>query len=340
MRLTALGRMGLGAARYRLTGRRLPLTAYLAVTNQCDALCTHCAIPMRTGKELTTRELLELVDQLAAKGTQVVVITGGEPLLRDDIGDVVARCAARDLFVRIETNGYRWVDRADALGGLGQLAVSYEGRREVHDEIREPGSWDRAVDAIVDARKRGIPVTTLTTITRHNHEALDDVLRFAEQNRHTAEFRLLVHNETLDGGASRDLAPSDADTRRAIRKLIEHRRNGRPVATTEKTLRTLLSWQDYSRPTSLLPREDQVCLAGHTHAFVDADGTLHPCRQRVGIDRPVSVREGFGPAWEKLRQNDCQACASADLCERNHLDNFNLPAVLGLLRNLRPQTSG
>lgn len=335
MSLAVLGRIALGVTRYRVTGRRVPLTAYLSITNRCDALCAHCAVPMRAQKELSTPELLALVGTLADRGCQAVVITGGEPLARRDVTGVVARCAARGLHVTVESNGYRYPELADALP-IDELAVSVDGDEAAHDTLREPGSHARAEAALAEAALRGVRRATVTVLTRDNLGTLDAVLSLAERHGARARFRLLHHNEALDGGASCDLAPTDAEIRRALRWLIEARRRGRPVDTPEKTLRTLLAWDDYRRPTSPLPREDQLCAAGQTHLFVDADGSVYPCRQRVGMVAALDVRTvGFDAAFDQLRGNECQACAAAELCEKNHLDNLNVPTLLGVAYNER-----
>ena len=143
-----LGRIALGALRYRVTGRRAPLVVFLAVTNRCDALCGHCAIPMRAQKELTTKELVDVVDAVARRGCQALVITGGEPTVRRDLDIVLAHARARGLFVRLETNGYEYPDLATHLGPVGQLVVGLEGDEAAHDAVREPGAHTRVLHGL------------------------------------------------------------------------------------------------------------------------------------------------------------------------------------------------
>ena len=96
----------LAAGRYRLTGQRAPLSVWLSVTTRCDALCATCATPLRKTEECSTETLVELIDGLARRGTARVVLTGGEPLLREDIGVIVDRCAGHGMYVELETNGH------------------------------------------------------------------------------------------------------------------------------------------------------------------------------------------------------------------------------------------
>jgi MoaA/NifB/PqqE/SkfB family radical SAM enzyme len=334
MKLDVLGRVGLGAARARLGGHSAPLTTWLSVTNRCDASCSHCGMPFRAQKELTTPQVHKLVDALAQAGCQAVILTGGEPLVRRDIVEIVGHLVERGLWVRLETNGYRYPDLADQLPGIGHLAVSIDGDEATNDGLREPGAYQKAVAALDAASSRGIPTSTVTVLTSRNLGALDAVLTLCEQRGILAAFRTLHHNEELDGGPSHDLRPADADLRRALRYLIEARREMRHIATTEKTLRTLVAWKDYAVPWSAVPQEDQQCMAGRTHVFIDADGTVYPCRQRVGTTPGKSVRTvSSDEAFASVKGHGCQACAATDLCERNAVDSLNVPALLGVAKN-------
>jgi MoaA/NifB/PqqE/SkfB family radical SAM enzyme len=335
--LGALGRITLGAARYRLTGRRAPLTAFVSITNRCEASCTTCIMPYREQREVTSRQLHALIDGLADRGCQAIVLTGGEPLGRRDLPEMIQHCTARGLWVRVDTNGYRYPSVAQDLRP-DHLVVSLDGDEAAHDRIREPGAYVLARAALAAAvavrAEQPMLISTRTVLTRHNLDTLDHVLDVCESLRITADFELLNHNPAWDGGASPELAPTPAEVRRSLRGLLDARRRGRPVRTTAKTLRTLLAWEDYSRPNSPYPTEDQVCLAGQTHLFVDADGSLYPCRQRVGAVPGASVlAAGFDEAFSRLQRNDCQSCAASDLCEQNLVNNLNVPTLLGVAAN-------
>ena len=330
MNVGALARVGLGAARYRLTGRRMPLTAFLSPTSGCDSLCRYCPMPLRPRLELETSRWLEILGELADLGTQQVVFVGGEPLRRPDIPILVAHCRTIGLWVRVETNGSRYPKLARDLDGIGHLAVSVDGDEATHDALREPGSWRRAREALDTARSRGLDRSTITVLTRENLD-VEPVIRLAEKEGHLATFRLLEPDPQLE-----DLAPAPAALRRTLRELVEARREGRPIGMTQKTLKTLIAWPDYGVPRSPLPEEDQLCVAGQTHLFIDSDGSILPCRQLAGMPGAVSVRStSIAEAFARLPSPDCQACAVADLTEQNHIHSLNLPALMGCAENWR-----
>ena len=98
---------------------------------------------------------------------------------------------------------------------------------------------------------------------------------------------------------------------------------GRPVGACEKTLRHLLTWEDFAETHTQAPKEDSHCLAGHLHVAVDADGRMHACR--AGPDAgSADVRDlGFEGAFEALPRPGCQACASVGMTEQNYLQALN-----------------
>lgn len=331
----------IGAARHRLTGHRAPLNVVIAVTRRCNALCSCCGSPMRPAAELETHELLGLVDHLARAGTVRIGFTGGEPLVREDLGALVDRCHAFGIWTTIETNGYEYPARAEELARVGRLVVSLDGTEAIHDRQREPGSWRKAAQAIEVARSRGIDVVTVTVLTRHNLGEVDGILRFAERTGCSAAFQVLQPGGPVaTRSASRHMA-SDADLRRTLGTILEARDAGRPVAMSEKVLRYLLSWEHFSETTSPLPHDDVLCMAGQVYCAIDADGAVYPCLPRVGVEPWGNLRtDGFDLAFARLRDAGCRACTSTACTEYNFLYNLNGPRVVELARSFAAGARG
>lgn len=333
----AVLRSALGAARYRLTGHRIPLAVTLVVTHRCDALCTHCVMPLRPVKELDTRAWVEIIDAVAAEGGVRVGFTGGEPLVRPDLGALVRRCHEHALWTTLETNGHTLPARLPELAGLGRVMIPLEGRQEAHDRLREPGSWEKARAGIRAAREVVGEVATVTTLTRHNLDELPWILDHADETGTTAVFQLLAEERGLAPRDVHRLRPSPVALTRALRGLLEARHAGRRVGMSEKLLRYLLTWEDFRHLSSPSPHEDVHCVAGQLHCAVDADGTMLPCTLLGGRHAGVDVtRVGFAAAFAELRDNGCRACASTPLVEYNFLYNLSVPAILDRLRAAGP----
>lgn len=220
----------------------------------------------------------------------------------------------------VETNGYQYRRRADELRGVGRYIVSIDGRPEHHDRGREPGAYAQALAAARAMRERGHRVGLAAVMAQDNLQDIEFLLGLAEELGAEVRWQPLV---TSQGRASRRagrMAPSRDQARVALREILAARRAGRPVAMSERMLLHLLAWPDLSQLRSPVPIDDVLCSAGQLWCAVDADGTVVSCLPRVGAVAGGNVRtEGFGAAFDRLRDRDCHACASASCTEYNLL---------------------
>jgi AdoMet-dependent heme synthase len=163
-----------------------PAVAVWEVTRACDLCCVHCrasAVPERDPRELTTGEALDLVGQLRALDPGVLVLTGGDPLKRPDLYDIVAEARRQSLRVAVApsvtpslTTGA--IRRLAALD-VGRIALSVDGPdASVHDRFRgTPGSFWRTRAAIDAVRAAGVSVQINTSLVR---ETIGSLARTAD----------------------------------------------------------------------------------------------------------------------------------------------------------------
>jgi radical SAM protein len=165
---------------------RAPFLVLWEVTRACDLICRHCrAQAQRDGLpgELTTEACFGLLDEIRRFGRPIVVLTGGDPLKRRDIFEIVRYGVERGLKMTMTPSGTPLVarDRIAALkdAGLSRLAVSVDGpTAEIHDAFRGvDGSWGWTMNAIEYANRVGLPVQINTTMSRYNLESLDAMAR-------------------------------------------------------------------------------------------------------------------------------------------------------------------
>jgi len=169
-----------------------PFIVIWEVTRACALACVHCraeAIPHRHPDELTTEEGQRLIDRVAAFGGRhkpLFVLTGGDPLRRRDIVDLVRYGVGRGLSVAMTPSGTAAVTRArleelrDA--GLARLAVSLDGSTaEAHDAFRRVrGSYRYTMRVVEDARELGLPLQINTTVSRQTAHDLPAIARRVE----------------------------------------------------------------------------------------------------------------------------------------------------------------
>jgi len=167
-----------------------PFIVIWETTQACDLACVHCracAQPLRSTLELSTSEAERLIDEVAALRAPVFVLTGGDPLKRPDIFELVQYASSHGVRISLTPSATPLLTQ-EAIHklkqcGLARLAISLDGPgAEIHDAFRRvPGSYDWTLRAVRWAREIGLPVQINTTITRHNLQYLDSMIALIEQ---------------------------------------------------------------------------------------------------------------------------------------------------------------
>lgn len=222
------------------------------VCRHCNMECPHCyaaatASPSRFA--LDRDEALDVIDQLADCGVRVVIFSGGEPLMRPDLEELIRTADARGLSCHLSTNGSLLdpeTARNLADAGIGYVGISIDGMPEFNDDYRglEDG-FDRATGGIRNAQAAGLRTGLRLTLTRHNLDQLDAVYEHAVD---LGVDRFYV-SHLLDAGRGYGMENADLDRKECRR-----------------TLRRLFEW---AHPDERTPEEPDVVTGGN-----DSDGAL------------------------------------------------------------------
>ena len=197
-------------------------------TRTCNLRCVHCyahSDARRYEGELTTDEAKAMIDDLAAFGSPVLLFSGGEPCLREDLVELMAYAKGKGMRVVISTNGTLITPEAArqyAEVGLSYVGVSIDGASpETHDAFRGmPGSFERAMEGIRNAREAGIKVGLRMTINKRNWREIEgvfDIMRCEKINR--ACFYHLVYTGRGSELMNEDL--NHEECREAVRLLMD-----------------------------------------------------------------------------------------------------------------------
>jgi len=334
MKLQNITRMGLGALRANVCKRGLPLNVMLSVTNRCPSHCSYCNIPIRKQRELTTREIFSLIDQVTEMGCQRLGLWGGEPLTRDDIGQIIGYAKNKNLFVTLDSNGYFVPQKREILKNVDHLILALDGPGSVHDLNRESGSFQKVMAAIEAASGR-VPLWTITVLTKNNLDSIDFILDKARQYGFLTTFQLLHHNDKLGRNNNMFLPPA-LSYRRAINKLITEKKKGSPIASSLNYLYHILHWPDYKRATYPHQINRLRCWAGRLYCNVDTDGTVYPCSLLVDkIDAKNFLEAGFKKAFSDLERPSCEGCMASCYTEYNYLYSLDPGTILEWLKAMR-----
>lgn len=167
-----------------------PFTIAWEVTRACAYACVHCradAQHQRHPDELSTGEAFQLIDRLSEFGQPILIFTGGDPMMRRDLFELIAyatqkglRCSLTPTATALPTQDR--LQKAMA-AGIRRIALSLDAPHpEIHDDFRKvPGSWGRTMDILQRALQVGLSVQVNTTVATHNADILPEMVPFIEQ---------------------------------------------------------------------------------------------------------------------------------------------------------------
>ncbi len=166
-----------------------PFLVIWETTRSCGLACLHCraeAIPGRDPGELTTEEGERVIEEVASMRTPIFILSGGDPLNRPDLDELVAHGKAQGLRMGTIPAATELLtqDRVRRLAeaGLDQVAFSIDGpSADTHDRFRGvPGSFDKTVEGVDYAHQVGLPVQINTCFAAWNFEYLEDMVTLAK----------------------------------------------------------------------------------------------------------------------------------------------------------------
>ncbi|HOL73472.1 MAG TPA: TIGR04053 family radical SAM/SPASM domain-containing protein [Bryobacteraceae bacterium] len=161
-----------------------PFLVIWEVTRACDLACVHCrasADPVRHPLELTTEEGFRLLETIREFGDPIMIFTGGDPLKRPDLFQLLEKSVQLGLRTTLSPSPTPLLT-ADAIAGfkrvgVARISISVDGWDAAsHDNFRQvPGSFDRAIFALEEARRIGLSTQINTTVSRHNYRRLGEI---------------------------------------------------------------------------------------------------------------------------------------------------------------------
>jgi radical SAM protein with 4Fe4S-binding SPASM domain len=197
-------------------------------TSRCNLNCLHCysnSAPSLNGNELTTAEAKQLLHQLAEANCPVVLFTGGEPLLRNDLFDLLAEAKQLPLRTVISTNG-TLIDSAIARKltalGVSYVGISIDGDESLHDKFRQStGCFKAALAGVENCQKAGLKTGLRFTITKQNADKISVVFDIAA----SANIRRICFYHLVKAGRAKNLnsqIPTLQQTRLTVDTIIEN----------------------------------------------------------------------------------------------------------------------
>ncbi len=292
---------------------RLQLVAW-EITRSCNLYCAHCRASSTDESykgELSTEECLHLIDGILEVGKPILILTGGEPLLRDDIFQVAQYATAQGMRVVLGTNGTlitREIAARLKESGVSRVGVSLDfPTPELQDKFRgKSGAFEAALGGIREARHVGIEVQINSTITKLNSQYLGDLLNLAlEAGAVALHPFMLVPTGRGKGLKSVELTPQEYEQvlnwiydkqaelgDRMFFKPTDAPQYFRVVMQRDMELRQEQRTSAGNGMSSLT----RGCLAGTGFCFISHRGRVQGCGY-LDIEAGNVKRESFAEIW-------------------------------------------
>jgi len=320
------------------------------MTRRCNLRCIHCyssSQNIQYSDEMTTAEAKQMIDDLAAFGCPVLLFSGGEPLLREDLPELAQYAVSRGMRAVLSTNGTLLTREKVAVLkkiGLSYIGVSLDGLQATHDRFRGvAGSFEAAMNGIRICREEGIKVGVRFTINRKNTADIPAIFDLLEaENIPRVCFYHLVYSGRGSALVAEDL--SHEETRRTVDLILDRTRDlfdrGLPkeVLTVDNHadgpyLYLRLLKEDPRRAAEVLEllKMNEGNSSGNGIGCISWDGEVHPDQFWRGISLGNVRRKPFSEIWTnpdnelltRLKnkkphlQGRCATCRWLDVCGGN-----------------------
>ncbi|WP_406296505.1 radical SAM protein [Embleya sp. NBC_00888] len=295
-----------------------PLKLFVSVSNRCNLTCSHCmSSSSPAGRtEPTTADLLALIQEAGELGVFLIVVGGGEPLMRHDIWQLVAAMRHHGMGVSLTTNGTILTTRdlEQFVRHEVRVNVSLDGDKENHDRIRgRAGSFERTIRGIRRMLEAGIRPTVRFTLMNSNLSDVDAVLDLCRDLGVPVKARRAKPAGRVIGTTDIITTPTPAYYD-AVVKLNEADHCG---------VEDLMNVEAGAKEPLLVSEND--CGAGTRIMFVDEDGGVSPCTFlgedfKAGQWQPGKLADIWAnaPAFHQMRNlpenKTCGSCSRHSTC--------------------------
>lgn len=312
------------------------------LTASCNLKCQHCRAEAQdeaVANELSTEHIISVAKDIRKVGDPIIVLTGGEPLARNDFFEIAKTCTGLFSRVALATNGTLVTDQIAkkiADSGIQRVSISIDGSTaDTHDNFRRmPGSFDNALRGWESLRSAGVSVQMNVTVARHNVDELEDILKLAIERGADAFHVFVLVPVGCGAELSDDVRLNEDEMDKVLRwlfdKSIELRGKLHIKATCAPQYYRIMREVSKERGISMQPKGHGLhattrgCLAGSAVCFISRIGDVQPCGYL-----PVKVgnvtETNFGEIWNEssvfnsLRdpsqlKGKCSACGYRKVC--------------------------
>jgi len=295
--------------------------AIISITNRCNLKCKMCDIPDQEYRELETFQWKQVIDGIVFLGVKILVFSGGEPLLREDLLELINYAKCKGLKVCLTSNGTFLNDslvREFSAASVDVVNISIEGPKDIHEYLRGEATFGKALKALELLKKNNIDSTISTMICRYNYLYLPYIVELAKEYGVTTVKFQPFNTLFLKPGKNTEHFFLSGDEEEKFRKLAvyvlslcnEYGISTNPRAYFEK-IAPYLGKKVFNKL--------KTCSALYTSLPINSKGELFPCWVLTNKENMIAdlSRERLEDIWDsekhrniikKIVKKGCPGC--------------------------------
>lgn len=323
-----------------LMPRNFPLRVECNITARCNLKCKHCYVLSKSNvaKDPSLEKIKNLIDEVYKRGCRWFRIMGGEPLLREDIGEIINYAKKKGMYVEIATNGLLIEKRIKELKNVDTFVISLDGNKETNDFLRGEGAYEKTIIGLNAAIKNGMTPRLHSVLTPLTVSSLNDFIQLSKK------YNININFGEAAGGIDWEKEHkffSEEDLISYYKKYRAYKKQGVNISNTYIAIDYIMKWpwKDkrtiYKGDKELTEKNDFKifpCMMGRLSTFIDADGGVYPCPKMWGKGLNC-YEDGFDKALDHLNNLQCISCREIGCVDVSLILTGNIPAIIkGLIR--------
>jgi MoaA/NifB/PqqE/SkfB family radical SAM enzyme len=284
--------------------------------------CVYCDVPNYKRSELSTREVLDGVAKLKRLGMARIHFGGGEPLLREDIADIINFCHENQIYTAILTNGQLFNHNINVLKKTNLVKMSFDGPETIHDSLRGAGSYKKVISAAEAAVSHKINLAFSSTLSSKNMGHIDNIVKTCLALKVPVKFQLLTPFLSGKKDVS-DLVIPDKEKKYLLDKIILYKKKSPYIINSLPALKYMRDFPDVA---------PLKCASGKLILRISDSGKIYLCNIKRNLDTNNTINEYNGHMIEWQDSNDCKRCLCTTTLELNHIFSLNISSILNALK--------
>lgn len=285
-------------AKAHILGEKRPLNVSYFITNKCDLRCSYCTIPQTRGHhaQMSTDEIKAMLKEFHSLGMVKFSCSGGEPLLRADIGEVMTYANGLGAITSITTNGRLLKKRSKTLSTLSTCLVSLDGNPDFHKGTKTNDVLE-VLDGIKAMRDLGVPVWLSCVLLQDSIKQMDFLIEIAREY----DVKLLL--QPFDNTLIEDKAFDKKLEQESLMEIFNYVRK-----TAPEILANTPDYVDFVKKGEWLTPDS--CLAGERTCFINSNGDVFACLPILMRNGPTlnGMQVGWQKAFEGVTLDGCKPC--------------------------------